>query len=251
MSQPRIILFGDSHTYAVQRALERRVIKSRALPLAAHRLLKEKNGKHVGDTSFEDFLNLARQLGPDDIALSMIGGNQHAVFSTIQHPEPFDFADYDGLSEVRSDAQLIPYRVIHDVFARGIRKGDGKSIESLRKSTRARVVHIIPPPPKRDNEFIEKHHESLFAKEGITTHGVSQPDLRLKFWRLQTRILEQFCRELGVEVLMPPAAALDEQGFLAKDFYANDATHANPEYGELLLTEVERQLLPKQAGAQG
>ena len=47
--------------------------------------------------------------------------------------------------------------------------------------------------------------------------------------------------------MMPPAAALDPEGFLARDYYANDATHANPPYGELVLREVEARYAPAPA----
>ena len=169
-----ITLFGDGQSYAVQRAIEKRRGKGYAVPLTAHRLLKIKNGKEQGDTKFEDFLEMVRSLTPDDIVLSMIGGNQHAVFSTIQHPQPFDFLEPDDQSLIEEGTQLIPYRVVARVFEKGIRKGDGKSLEALRNATSARVVHIVAPPPKAENDFIKQYHETLFAKEGIAVHGVSR-----------------------------------------------------------------------------
>ena len=243
LSAPRIVLFGDSHSYAVQRAIEKRQGSGLPVPLAAHRLAKIKNGKQQGDTSFEEFLDIVRPLAPQDIVLSMIGGNQHAVFSTIQHPKRFDFLAPGEDAKVEEGAELVPYRTLSAVFEKGIRNRDGKSLEALRKATSARVVHIIPPPPKADNGFIQDYHESHFANEGITSHGVSSPALRLKFWTLQTHLLETLCCELGIEVMMPPAASLDAEGFLARDYYANDATHANPPYGELVLREVEARFL--------
>jgi hypothetical protein len=243
LKKPTILLFGDSHSYAIKRAVEKREGKGRPVPLAVHRLAKLKNGKRQGDTTFEDFLELIGPLGPEDVVLSAIGGNQHAVFSTIQHPSPFDFIEPGGQVELDGSAELIPYRVLSQVFEKGIRNGDGKSLEALRKATSARVVHLIPPPPKKDNAFIQNYHETHFASEGITAHGVSSPGLRLKFWTLQTTLLKDLCAQLGIEVMMPPAAALDEKGFLATDFYANDATHANHHYGELVLRQVERDYL--------
>jgi hypothetical protein len=236
---PRMVLFGDSHTYAVQRAIERRVHKGVSVPLTPYRLLKVKGDKQIGDTTFEAFLDIARSLAREDIAVSMIGGNQHAVFSTIQHPQPFDFIEPAEESPLAAGAEIIPYQAVADVFARGVRGGDGKSLEALRKATSARVIHVIPPPPKGNNAFIEEHHETLFAKEGIEALGVSPPSLRLKFWRLQTRILTKLCEELGIEVLMPPAAAIDQRGFLLPEYYASDATHANASYGELVMGELE------------
>lgn len=239
MTAPRIMLFGDSHSYAVQRAIERRELKGRSIPLAAHRLLKVKNGKEMGDTSFEDFLAMIGKLTSGDVVLSAIGGNQHAVYSTIQHPIPFDFIEPGSNEPIEHDAAVVPYRALEDHFARGIRNRDGMSLKALRNATSARVVHLLAPPPKRDNEHILRHHEGRFAEENIAGHGVSAPELRRKFWSLQRRVLEEICREQGIEILGPPADALDEGGFLAPDYYASDATHANAAYGELVLAQVE------------
>jgi hypothetical protein len=249
-TRPReILLFGDSHSHAVQSAIQKRIGKGQAAPLTAHRLLKEKNGSHIGDTSFEDFLKLIGKLDANDVVLSMIGGNQHAVYSTIQHPQAFDFFE-PGQEGIPTQAtEIIPYRAIEAAFATGLRRGDGKSLQAIRAATVARVVHIIPPPPKRDNAFVEQHHESLFAVEGLATRGVSSPELRLKFWKLQTRVLETLCAEFGIEVMMPPPPALEHRGFLRPEYYARDATHANWRYGERVLREVESRFLPPDEGA--
>ncbi|MBC2651538.1 hypothetical protein [Novosphingobium aerophilum] len=244
--KPRILLFGDSHTYAIQRAIERRNAKGIVSPLEAHRLLKTKNNLVMGDTSFEDFLTLTGALRESDVVVSMIGGNQHAVFSTIQHPQRFTFM-LPGDVSAEPGAELIPYRALAQHFNSGIRGRDGQSLAALREATRARVVHLQPPPPKRDNDHILKHHESKFAQDNIADLGVSAPELRMAFWRLQSRLLEELCVELNIEVLPPPPAALDRHGYLAPEFYASDATHANPSYGELVLQQIETSFGPAEA----
>jgi hypothetical protein len=233
----RVLLFGDSHAHAVLRAIEKREGKGQPVPLSAHRLLKEKNGVRIGTTSFEAFLKLIADLGPKDIVVSMIGGNQHAVYSTIQHPQRFDFFSFD-VDHLDPAAETIPYRAIEDIFSRGLRSGDGRSLEALRSGTAARVVHVLPPPPKSDNEYIAQHHETLFAKD-LPQRGVSPPELRMKFWQLQKRVLMRICADLGIEVVTPPERALDEAGFLLPEFYAKDATHGNWLYGERILREIE------------
>ncbi len=45
--------------------------------------------------------------------------------------------------------------------------------------------------------------------------------------------------------MLPPRRALDADGYLDRRYYANDATHANADYGELLLSSVEAQYLSK------
>ena len=236
---PRVQLFGDSHAHAVLRAIEKRQGKGQPIPLAAHRLLKEKNGVRIGTTSFESFLKLIEDLGSNDLVVSMVGGNQHAVYSTIQHPQRFDFFTPEAKTAVEPGATIIPYRVVEQIFDVGLRKGDGQLLQAIRAATAARVVHILPPPPKGDNEHITQYHESLFAKD-LPELGVSSPELRLKFWNLQKGVLLQICAELGIEVVMPPKRAVDEAGFLRPEFYARDATHGNWLYGERILREVER-----------
>ena len=251
LKKPAALLFGDSHTYAVQRAIEKRQGKGLPVSVTAYRLAKMKAGKQQGDTSLEDFVEIIRRLTPDDLVLSQIGGNQHAVFSTIQHPQRFDFFDPEGRIPVEADVPIIPFRTLANVFEKGIRNGDGKSLAAIRNATKARVVHIVPPPPKKDNAFIQRFHETHFANEGIASLGVTSPGLRLKFWNLQTSLLEKVCAELGVEMMLPPAGAIDTKGFLATDYYANDATHANFAYGELVLREIESRYLSNQSNPAG
>jgi hypothetical protein len=248
---PEVLLFGDSHIHAIQRAIEKRHGKGQSAAITAYRLLKEKNGRHIGDISFEHFLNLIGKLETKDVVLSMIGGNQHAVFSTIQHPQPFDFLEPGRPRFLGSTVEIIPYRAVEAAFATGVRKGDGKSLEAIRAATDARIVHIIPPPPKADNAFVEQNHESLFAREGLAMRGVSSPSLRLKFWKLQTRILDSLCCELGIRVMMPPERALDSKGFLRPEYYARDATHANWLYGERVLREIEDRFLSEDVASGG
>lgn len=239
---PTIVLFGDSHSYAVQRAIEKRKGKSLAVPLTVYRLLKEKNGGTIGNLSFEDFLEKIGGLSPEDVVLSMIGGNQHAVLSTIRHPQPFDFHTIEGDLPPTANVEIVPYRALAETFSIGLQKGDGKILEALRAATRARVVHICSPPPKADNDFIAKHHESLFAEGGIASRGVSPPEFRLKFWKLQVRVLQRICNRIGIEMMVPPARTMSG-GFLSPEYYANDATHANWLYGEKVIREVESRFL--------
>jgi len=241
------MVFGDSHAHAIQRAIAKREGKGQPVPLAAHRLLKDKNGVRIGDIGFEAFLKLASGLGPDDLVVSMIGGNQHAVYSTVQHRHRFDFfsPDVDFIDEAAP--QIIPYRAIEDVFDTGLRTGDGRSLEALNAATKARIVHVLSPPPKEDSAHIVQYHETAFKKD-LPKRGVSAAELRLKFWKLQSRVMRRICSELDIEVMEPPKRAVDEAGFLRSEFYAADATHGNWRYGERIIREVERLFSEAPAG---
>lgn len=234
-----IVLFGHSHTRAVQLAVERRLRKGLTAPVQPLRAKAEKNGLIVGDVSFSEFLQRVSKLRSSDVVLSMIGGNQHAVFGTIQHPQPFDFFPVDDCTSSRENIELIPRRAIEEVLGTAFRNGDGGMLKALRRATAARVVHVLPPPPKGDNNFIAVHHGQYFARLGIDGLGISPPQLRLKLWQLQADLVGNFCRDRGVKVFMPPGKAT-ENGFLRPDYYAKDTTHANWLYGELVLRSLEK-----------
>jgi hypothetical protein len=225
----------------VFQAAELRQRRRSPTPIAIHRARRQKGEIVLGDTSLEEFVELSRGLSESDVIISMIGGNQHAVFSTIQHPNAFDLLEPGaGAESLRGDAQIVPYRAIASFIGHGIRNGrDGKAIGAIRAATTAKMVHIISPPPKRDSDFIRSYHETRFKAE-IAELGVSPPELRMKIWRMQHRLTREFCEELGVIPMDPPATALDADGYLLPEYYARDATHANRAYGLLLLEELER-----------
>jgi hypothetical protein len=149
-----------------------------------------------------------------------------------------------GPGEIQPDVELIPFRPLYEYFSEALRLGDGQTIAALRNSTKAQIVHLLAPPPKRENDYIEEHHDTLFAAAGISSLGVSPPGLRMKFWQLQNRAIEEICVELGIETLAPPRDAADPDGFLKRTFYAGDATHANARYGELVLQQLEHKFGP-------
>jgi hypothetical protein len=64
-------------------------------------------------------------------------------------------------------------------------------------------------------------------------------------WQLQVDVLRRLTEEWDVQLLPPPAQALDAQGYLAPAYYADDATHANAAYGELLIEQVTGLLLSR------
>ena len=157
----------------------------------------------------------------------------------MQSAIDFDFLSGPADDDIVSDrAQLVPMRAMVDYIQSGVEGNDGPVLKAIRRSTRAKVFHLAPPPPKEDNSFISQFFESRFAGEGIGELGPSRPQLRLKCWKVQTDCLQRLCAGLDIELVLPPAAALTEQGFLAPTYYAKDATHANRRYGELVLKQI-------------
>lgn len=243
--KPRVIIFGDSHTEAVRRAFYFKDRSSLYGDIEIYRIRKIKSGKVIGDIPLERFSKKIKALNEDDWVISLVGGNQYAMISTLRPCPDVYLVDPSEPSDQKSvacygPATIIPRRAMKSYLASGIGNLDGAVLARIRASTRARVVHILPPPPKQDNEFIRRSHDTVFAPAGCIGIDPSEPQFRLKCWQLQRECLEELCGEIGIEVLPPPADTVDDGGFLKPFYYGKDVTHANRRYGDRLLREIAR-----------
>jgi hypothetical protein len=235
---PRVIVFGDSHTASLIRAQEFNERNGAYRHIEIFRLKKTKGEGTIGDIETDVFLKTIENLTADDYIFSAVGGNQYAVISTIRPSPPFTFAsDGHDTIEILQNV-IIPRSVISQYLSTGIYGSDGKLLDAITKSTKAKIVHLIPPPPKQSNDFIKSSHETRFKEAGLDRLGVSSPELRIKCWKLQREILHDLCDRLGIAALDPPQESLAPGGFLDEFFYGKDATHANRRYGELVLKQI-------------
>jgi hypothetical protein len=246
-----VAVFGDSHTAAL--------IRAQQIPAAAgiydhiriFRLLKEKNGKLVGDADLASFCRHIRSFSKDDFVFSTVGGNQYAIVSTVQGDLEYDFLTSPTDEDFANNgAALMPLRAIAGYLDQGVRGSIGPVLAQIRNATKAKVFHLAPPPPKEDNDFIAANFESRFAQEGIGEFGPTRPGLRLKCWKIQLDCLARLCAELDIGLVLPPAKLVTENGFLLPRSYAKDVTHANRRYGALVLDQVLKITRTRARGSQ-
>ena len=237
----RIFIIGDSHTDALKRVLKLREANSDAkLDIVAYRYSKMKNGAEIGDLSTEQAEKMVSELTNADLLISTTGGNQHQMLGLVRHPVLFDFhIPGEYATSLLDGAEAIPYGALWEVFERGLRGKDGERLLRLRAAAGCPVIHLAPPPPKEDESHILRRFETAFAEKGIAEFGVTPASVRLKLWQLQVRVLASLCAEWNIQLLPPPAGTQTPDGYLKPEFYANDATHANEAYGELVLRQLE------------
>lgn len=236
-AQPRTLVIGDSHVVALKRAL--REDTGAAARVTALRRVKEKNGTLIGDIRFEDFVERAAALAPQDRVVSALGGHQHSLVGLVQHPQPFDFH-----SPERPDLpplpgrEIIPHAVMHALMTARVQGYEGEMLPALASRTPATVLHLAPPPPNQDAGYILQRPDSVLVRKGIATLGTTPASIRQKLWTLQLRVLRELCPQWGVVLLPVPADCQTADGFLRPDFYGADATHANALYGQRLLASL-------------
>ncbi|HSW07413.1 hypothetical protein [Aquabacterium sp.] len=236
---PRTLIIGDSHVVAIQRALQEEA--ATAPETSALRRTKDKNGVTIGDIAYEAFLERATGLAPGELVVSALGGQQHSLIGLVQHPQAFDFhcAERPDLPALAGH-EIIPYAAMHALMTARVLAHEGQLLPQLPRRTRATVLHLAPPPPKEDAEYILQRPDSALVRQGITIRGVTPASIRLKLWTLQVRVLRELCPLWGVTLLPVPADCQTAGGFLRPALYGADATHANSLFGRRLLALIRQ-----------
>ncbi len=235
----KIVVVGDSHTYAIQVALQAGWTPPAGTEITARWFARPKNGKIIGDVAFDDVLAECAALGPDDLVVSSAGGNKHAMIGLVQHPVPFDLMDADGASAALAQGvTLIPRAVFRSYFDYEMHCNDCDRVAALDRAGPQRTLHLAPPPPKDDIAHILNRPEAHFAASGILERGVTPSALRLRIWELQVAVTRDILAADGIGLVPPPPGTRTDAGFLHPDFYAADATHANAAYGVRVLDQI-------------
>ena len=239
--KPQVFFLGDSHTVCIIAAANKLAADTIPFTVFASRFekVKRETGAVIAGVTVEASVEMLARASADDVLVSLVGGNQFNAIGLMQHPEPFNFfaPDSDN-SDILPGEHLIPSPLIDDMFAKYAGKARRNFLVDAKSYFKGRLFHAVPPPPKSDNEFIRSHAETMFRDRGIETFGVTRPEVRLKLWQAQIRAMRRLYEPLGINVLMPPPESVDADGFLKRDYYGPDATHANEAYGRLVIAQV-------------
>lgn len=172
-------------------------------------------------------------------------GNQHNALFLLSPTRRFDFVLYeDPALPLDPGADLVPDLAVQERLSLGIGELE-QTIELLTQRGVARILVAGTPPPKGDTETIrngvrsEPAFRSHAEKLGVCIDDIplSSPILMHKLWSVVQRVLRHAAIRGGAEFVPVPAASLD-RGLLREDLSADDATHANAEFGRLMRDEL-------------
>lgn len=173
------------------------------------------------------------------------GGNRHLT-SFLFAPTPM----FDYVVACRPDLpvntriDLIPEAAIREFFAMNPVKERLKKLNTVAQ----KVLFFGTPPPKKDDKFLrsqfdkEPYFINLADKMGLRLEEVSlsPPLLRLKLWLSLQSLMQDICIETDSQFIPVPVESLTEDGYLHPSCYANDVTHANKFYGDLMVRDIKR-----------
>jgi hypothetical protein len=195
---------------------------------------------------------LAAQIDPGRIVLAW-GGNQMNVRALVATGRPFDFLLPGSEAAPRPDpaVELIPCAVIDSYVRQRLEANETLRPLLDEAAGRGTPVSVLGPPPPLPEEAVRQrlsdspHFVGVMEKLRTSASEVPiVPDpVRERLWTLMTGAYRTFAEHHGLDFLEPPATTIDGQGMLGSPYWGADATHANAEYGALVMDTVVRTML--------
>jgi hypothetical protein len=175
---------------------------------------------------------LAHYNDAQTLCMVSLHGNDHSGRFMCQHEVPFDFVCPHVPDHLALGRQIIPRQVMIRQLS-GSAGIVGRKLQAIvALLPKASLQFMMPPPPIPDIEHLKSNPEAF----NFAQHAIEDKWVRLKIYHAYCEALSLVCQQLGVPVLTPPAATLDDDGFLAAEFWQG-ATHATPAYYAQLLQQ--------------
>ena len=194
---------------------------------------------------FNEYWDAVATFAQDRCVAVSWGGNRHLAHYLFAPSPLFDFliAEQPDLP-LDESALIVPEEAIRAFIVSPIRNME-RRVASLR-NVAAQVLVPGTPPPKDDDAFIrnrfskEPHFVRMAENLGVSLDEVpfSPALLRLKMWIVMQSLLREMAERTGSIFIPVPSPALTEKGFLHPDCYADDVTHANENFGKIMLKEL-------------
>jgi hypothetical protein len=108
------------------------------------------------------------------------------------------------------------------------------------------IIIFGTPPAKADlSNIVELLAKSEFFRHVAEQRGIEIDNtkitpsvLRLKLWQVLQDMMREIARKHGAIFLPVPEITRDKDGYLKKEFSANDSSHANIEYGRHAISHI-------------
>ncbi len=172
---------------------------------------------------------------PDAVLLACMG-NEYNTLGMLKHPEPYDFEMPGSDLPVVEGAQVIPYAMMRAQMQAMAEQNVLLYWRFFNDVTGDVPVYMVPPPPPIASEEHIMSYPGAFA-DRAKEYGISPVSLRRKMWMLYCQVLRETVAGTNTVFLELPELVFSN-GCLAQQFWQEDPTHGNREYGNVILDHV-------------
>ena len=242
MREPGILLAGHSHLNALAGA--RHAINPEIRKLEGYKNFFVLDGPWPRDDPYWETMTA----GTPDYDLALIwGGNEHNSLYFFEDAFKFDLYS-TRVGRMLPGLQLISTLQVKRRF-RNLTIDDLTSNLAKRAGSTARRIFLIgTPPPKKDNAELESflpmepNFQQWAAQINADRIKITDPFVRLKLWYILQDVFAEEAAKVGGTFVPVPDDVRDGEGFLRREYWADDITHANALYGKIVLDHLARVL---------
>ena len=235
-----ILVCGHSHAASILEASTLPELQTRSVPAISVCYSADWVAGPPGDKEYWDFV---AELSPGKHVVIVWNGNQHNANFMFQTEPKFTML---GATDNSSEQGAVPISraMIKDFFK--------PSFEELSEivptlSNAVSITLMNGPAPKPLTHIQSCILQDKYFTDIAESHGVDIGDLvitsdslRLELWYVLAELLAIRANELGAVYLSAPAVSRDALGMLLPEYWASDVTHANSNYGLLLIEELQK-----------
>lgn len=231
--KPEVLIAGHSHIFPMFMAVQRRPKYSNYFGVASQSDFKHPLER---DKSYWEFVSKNSKKRTLAIAWN---GNQHNVHFLLENGERFRLFEY---FEESITHPTISRDRLKELFSPTFQ--ELKSVLGLLRQPN-NVVLLGTPPPK-SKKFIdlqiqnEKFFIDLARKSGLSTNELkaTSDQFRIAMWKFTQDETKSIASEFGCRFIKNPTDAIDQIGLLKEEFWTEDISHANEDFGALMLDEI-------------
>ena len=234
----QILVCGHSHAASILEAATHPMAKSKSETAIAVCYSTDWTTGPPGDKEYWEFVT---KLSRGKNIVIVWNGNQHIANFLFQTIPPFTFI---GVRDENSGKEYlsIPRTMIKAFFEPFFEE----LLEIVPLMEHAKSITLMSGPAPKPLTYIETRikDEPFFAnvasslKVDLDSLVISSDLIRLQLWKLVSEMLEARAKYLGVRFLAAPEEAVDSQGMLLEKYSGLDVSHANAEYGALLVEKI-------------
>jgi hypothetical protein len=242
MGDIKAVIAGNSHSAAISRAL---VAKGTGgvQPQAREIAFQQGIGGLRGGGRTPGYWDILADLARTRSVAVVWNGNQHNADFLFVSGEPLDciprgYPDTSVLPRTR----LVAEAVIREHFQ--------PSLEALRRllpkmpaGDGLKRLLVGTPAPLFDNGEIRRRlsREPVFREKAaamgydISQVEITPPTVRRKLWFVIQTMMEEIAEASGWQFVPVAPETMDHRGYLRSDLAADDVTHANIEFGSIMV----------------
>ena len=239
-SDSQILVCGHSHAASILEASN--LLKSQARNVSPISVCYSADwaAGPPGDKEYWDFVV---DLSTGKHVVIVWNGNQHNANFMFQTQPSFTIFDATDNSSYK-EAVPIPRAMIKDFFKPSFGE---LSVIVPSLSNAASITLMNGPAPKplthiKNCILQEKYFTDIAESLGVDIGDlvITSDSLRLELWNVLAELLADSAKNLKANFLGAPAASRDTFGMLLPEYWASDVTHANSNYGLLLIEELQK-----------